>query len=141
MTGVQTCALPIYFLNISFVGARALASDLGAEGYGVIVSQVVPFPWATNIGVVRDYQRAMARFAPQGTLSFTSLEGYLAAKVFAEGLRRAGRELTRERFIRALEALSGFDAGGFFVTFTPTDHSGSRFVELTMIGRDGRFIR
>jgi ABC-type branched-subunit amino acid transport system substrate-binding protein len=128
------------FFNVSFVGAKALASDLGADGYGVMIAQVVPFPWAPNIPVVKEYQRAMAKSNPQGTLSFTSLEGFLAAKVFVEGLRRAGRDLTRERLIGGLEALRDFDAGGFNVTFSPVNHNGSRFVDLTMIARDGKFI-
>jgi len=128
------------FLNVSFVGAKALAGELGAEGYGVMISQVVPFPWAQSIAVVKEYQRAMAASFPKSALSFTSLEGFLAAKVFAEGLRRAGRDLTRAKLIAGLEALRDYDAGGFSVAFSPTSHNGSRFVDLTMIGKDGKFI-
>ncbi len=128
------------FLNVSFVGAKALAGDLGAAGYGVIISQVVPFPWAQNIAVVKEYQRAMAASYPQSPLSFTSLEGFIAAKVFVEGLRRAGRDLTRARLLAALESLRDYDAGGFSVSFSPSNHNGSRFVDLTMIGKDGKFI-
>ena len=73
--------------------------------------------------------------------SFTSLEGFIAAKVMVEGLRRAGREPTREKFVTALETLNDYDAGGFFVTYTPNDHSGSKFIELTAIGKDGVFVR
>ena len=129
------------FLNVSFVGAKALAGELGATGHGVIVSQVVPFPWAPSIAVVKEYQRALAESFPRSPLSFTSLEGFIAAKVFVEGLRLAGRELSRAKLIAALESLRDYDAGGFSVTFSASNHNGSRFVDLTMIGRDGKFIR
>ncbi len=58
-----------------------------------------------------------------------------------EGLRRTGQDLTRERFIAAMEQIRDFDVGGFVVNFSPTDHSGSKFVELTVIGKDERFLR
>jgi ABC-type branched-subunit amino acid transport system substrate-binding protein len=71
---------------------------------------------------------------------FASLEGFLVAKAFTEGLRRTGRDLTRERFIAALETMADVDLGGFVVNFSPRNHNGSRFVDLTMIGRGGKFI-
>jgi branched-chain amino acid transport system substrate-binding protein len=61
--------------------------------------------------------------------------------VLVEGLRRAGRNLTREGFIQALESMRKLDLGGLMVDYNPNDRTGSEFVELTMIGRDGRFIR
>jgi len=64
----------------------------------------------------------------------------VAAKVFVEGLRRAGKELTREKLIAGLETMRFVDVGGFNVNFTPSNHNGSSFVELTIIGRDGNFI-
>jgi hypothetical protein len=69
------------------------------------------------------------------------MEGFLVAKVFVEGLRRAGRDLTRERFVAALEKMADVDLGGFWVSYSPTNHAGSRFVDLTIIGRDGKFLR
>lgn len=129
------------FLNVSFVGSRALAGELGPEGRGVGISQVVPFPWNVGTPVVRDYQRALAAETGKENYSFTSLEGYIAAKVLVEGLRRAGRDLTRERLVAALETLVDYDAGGFLVNYSPTDHGGSRYVELTAIGRAGAFVR
>ena len=128
------------FHNVSFVGSRALAEELGAEGYGVAISQVMPFPFAASLGVVREYRQAV-QASGGSPPSYTSLEGYLAAKVFVEGLKRAGKDLTREKFITALETLNYFDVGGFNVNFTPKSHNGSSFVELTMIGRNKNFIR
>ncbi len=129
------------YMNVSFVGARALAQELGHDGRGVGISQVVPFPWNGGVPVVREYQKAVQAKTGKEQYSFTGLEGFIAAKVMVEGLRRAGREPTRERLVSALESMSDYDAGGFTVSYSPTDHTGSRFVELTAIGKDGSFVR
>lgn len=127
------------FHNVSFVGSKALADALGPEGIGVAISQVMPFPYSGSTAIAREYQKAMAE-AGQNDLNWSSLEGYAAAKVLSEGLRRAGRELTRERLVAALETMSRYDAGGLDIGFTPNNHNGSRFVELTIIGSGGRFV-
>jgi ABC-type branched-subunit amino acid transport system substrate-binding protein len=129
------------FMNVSFVGSKALAHEAGPDGRGVGISQVVPFPWNLSARVVKDYQQALEASTGKQNFSFTSLEGFIAAKVLVEGLRRTGPDLTRERFIAAMEQIRDFDVGGFVVNFTPTDHSGSKFVELTVIGKDERFLR
>ena len=129
------------FLNVSFVGSKALAHEAGPAGRGVGISQVVPFPWNLSARVVKDYQQLLEASTGKQNYSFTSLEGFIAAKVLVEGLRRAGPDLTREKFISAMEQIRDFDVGGFTVNFSPTDHSGSRFVELTVIGKDERFLR
>ncbi len=126
--------------NVSFVGSKALANELGPDGYGVAISQVVPFPFSADTQVARDYQRAI-KSAGAAQLSFTSLEGYIAARVFVEGLRRTGREVTRERFITALETMNNVDIGGFNIRFTPNNHNGSTYVDLTLIGRTGNFLK
>ena len=128
------------FYNVSFVGSAALASALGKDGLGVAISQVVPFPWATGVPVVKEYQ-AMAKKAGFADSNFSAMEGFLVAKVMVEGLRRAGRNLTREGFVDAMEKMNDVDLGGFFVSYSPTSHTGSRFVDLTIIGRDGKFLR
>ena len=129
------------FMNVSFVGSKALAAELGDSGRGVGISQVVPFPWNLSAPVVKEYQKNFVTHAGTDNYNFSSLEGYIAAKVFVEGLRRAGPQPTREGFVTALETLRDFDVGGFNVTYTPTDHNGSKFVELTVIGREGKFLR
>ena len=121
---------------------QALAAELGDDGRGVAVSQVVPFPWNVGTPVVKDYQKHVAGAnATAADYNFGSLEGYIAAKIFVEGLRRAGKEPTRESFVNALESLREFDVGGFYVTYTPSDHNGSKFVDLTVIGKEGRILR
>ena len=129
------------FMNVSFVGTKALAAELGDDGRGVAVSQVVPFPWNVGTPVVKDYQKHVAGTNATADYGFGSLEGYIAAKIFVEGLRRAGKDPTRESFVNALETLRDFDTGGFYVTYTPSDHNGSKFVDLTVIGKEGRILR
>jgi branched-chain amino acid transport system substrate-binding protein len=128
------------FHNVSFVGAKALSDALKEEGYGVAISQVVPFPWSPAVPVVKEYQRILKQ-AGNTDYNFSSLEGFIVAKVMVEGLRRAGKDLTREKLVAALESMSNVDLGGFVVDFSPTNHSGSQFVDLTMIGRQGKFLR
>lgn len=128
------------FYNVSFVGAKALADALGGEGVGVGISQVVPFPWGTALPVVKEYQQQAGK-AGFRDYNFSAMEGFLVAKVAVEGLRRAGRNLTREGYIDALERMNDVDLGGFYVGYTPKNHAGSKFVDLTIISREGRFLR
>ncbi len=127
------------FWNVSFVGSKALAKELGSEGRGVQISQVVPFPWDNSVPVVKEYRRLLDD--AKGEPGFGTLEGFIAAKVTVEGLRRAGRNLTRDSFIRAMESMGEYDAGGFKVAFGPADHNASTFVDLTIISKDQRFVR
>ena len=128
------------FYNVSFVGSKALADALGKDGVGVAISQVVPFPWGRAVPVVKEYQELSAK-AGYTDYNFSAMEGFLSAKVAVEGLRRAGRNLTREGYIAALERMQDVDLGGFFISYSPTNHAGSRFVDLTIIGRGGKFLR
>jgi ABC-type branched-subunit amino acid transport system substrate-binding protein len=127
------------FWNVSFVGSKALAKELDREGRGVQISQVVPFPWDSTAPVVKEYRRAMDEGKHE--VGFGTLEGWIAAKVMTEGLRRAGRKLDRESFIRAMETINDLDVGGFKVAYGPTNHNGSKFVDLTIISKEQRFVR
>lgn len=126
------------FVNVSFVGSKALADALGKNGPGVMISQVVPFPFSGAIPLVRDYQKHMALLGFKD-YDFTSLEGYIAAKVMVEGLKRAGRNLSRENLISALETLKNLDLGGFEVSFSNKNHAASKFVDLSIIASNGKF--
>jgi ABC-type branched-subunit amino acid transport system substrate-binding protein len=128
------------FHNVSFVGSKALADTLKDEGYGVEISQVVPFPWSPSVQVVKEYEQVLTK-AGIAEFNFSSLEGYIVGKVMVEGLKRAGKDLTREKLIAALEGMNNVDLGDYVVAFSPTNHSGSKFVDLTMIGRGGRFVQ
>ncbi|KAF1047018.1 MAG: Leu/Ile/Val/Thr-binding protein [Herbaspirillum frisingense] len=129
------------FSNYSFVGSRSLANRLKDEGAGIEITQVVPFPGKARLPIVYEYQKATSQMPSAGD-SFSGLEGYIAARALAEGVRRAGRNLTREGLIRALESITpdSYDGGGFVLQFGPSSHNGSDYVDLTAIGTGGRFI-
>ena len=124
------------FYNVSFVGTQALADELGKDGAGVVVSQVVPSPYNPARPVSREFVAA-AKQQGRVQANFSSMEGYLAAKLFTEGLKRAGGKPTREALIAALESINE-DFGGYRVSFGPGNHVASKFVELSMLTGDGR---
>ncbi len=127
------------FFTVSFVGSRPLAWELGPHGAGVMVTQVVPFPWGGKMLIEREYQKLMTAGGAT-EYSFTSLEGFLAAKIFVEGLKRAGKDLTREKLITALESMTNVDIEGFRVNFSPSNHNASSFVDVTMITKGNHFV-
>jgi len=122
------------FVNISFVGASALAKEFGPDGNGVVVSQVVPFPWDTSLKVVADYQKAI-KAAPD----FVSLEGYLVGRLAIAALEKMGGEPTRDGLIKAIKDAGKFDIGGLAMTFGPMKNEGLDQVFLTVIQPDGSF--
>ena len=127
------------YFNVSFVGTQALADELGKDGAGVVVSQVVPSPYNAARPVAREFVEAVKKAGGDAQANFSSMEGYLAAKVFSEGLRRAsGKTPTRDGLIAGLESISGQSFGGFSVAFGPEKHVASHFVELSMLTGDGR---
>jgi ABC-type branched-subunit amino acid transport system substrate-binding protein len=101
----------------------------------------VPLPSNVVTPVVRDFQAAWKASGATAEPSHLALEGYINARVFAEALQRAGRNPTRAAFIDATWNLKKWDLGGFEINATTPDRNASRFVELTLVGRDGRFIR
>ena len=129
------------FFNVSFVGTQALADELGKEGLGIMVSQVMPFPFSTTSPIAREYLEAVRKAGGDAKPNYSSMEGYLAAKVFTEGLKRAGKNPSREALINGLETLQRADFGGFSVNFGPKDHVASRFVDLSMLTEDGKVRR
>lgn len=126
------------FFNVSFVGTQALADELGKDGAGVVVTQVVPSPYNAANGITRELNEAVRRSGGAVKANFSSLEGYLAAKVLVEGVRRAPGRITREGLIAGLESIDRQQFGGFDVSFSPRNHVASKYVELSMITRDGR---
>ncbi len=130
------------FYNVSFVGSREFARRLGPDGEGVMITQVVPPPEdpAQREGLpgVKEYIRLLRLYYPESQPSFVGLEGYVNATILVEGLKRAGRDLTREGFIRAVESIDAFDPGiGSPLSFGKNDHQGLDRVYFTQI-RQGR---
>ena len=128
----------VQLFNISVVNPKELARLAGEEkARGVGIAQVMPYPYSPAVAVVNEYQQLMAKYAPGKELSYTSLEEFIGAKVLVEGLRKAGPNPTREKVINALATMRKFDVGGFTVSFSPDNRIGSRFVEVTIIGKNG----
>jgi ABC-type branched-subunit amino acid transport system substrate-binding protein len=128
-----------YFWNISSVGSQTLASTLGAEARGVMISQVMPSPWNTKLPLVKEYTHLYVD-KPGHHPGFVSLEGFIAAKAMVEGLQRAGADPTRRSFVKALESMHNVDLGGYVLKFGPNEHEASDFVDLTVIRNDGSFM-
>jgi hypothetical protein len=127
------------FVNISFVGSDALSRELGDAGEGVIISQVVPFPWDVSIPVVAQYTEALRAVDAEAQPGFVSLEGYIVGRLAIEGLQAAGQELTRENFLAAMADLNTVDLGGLAMQFGRDDNQGMDDVFLTRITADGGF--
>lgn len=136
---VERKGLQLYALSI--MGATATIKTLGADATGMTISQIVPLPNNMSRPVVRDFQLAWKAAKVSAEPSHLALEGYINARVFAEALRRAGRNPTRSSFIDSTWNIKNFDLGGFAVNFNESALNASRFVELTMVSRTGRFIR
>jgi branched-chain amino acid transport system substrate-binding protein len=126
------------FVNISFVGAVAFAKELGPDGNGVVVSQVVPFPWDASIKAVADYQAALKALDPQAQPDFVSLEGYLAGRLAIAALAKTGGEPTREALLKAIKETGVFDIGGVKMSYG-VEGSGLGDVFMTVIQPDGTF--
>jgi ABC-type branched-subunit amino acid transport system substrate-binding protein len=139
--------LDVPFVNISFVGSAALAKELGPEGAGVVVTQVVPFPFDAAIPVVGRYQAALKALdrAPDGARDgtaapdYASLEGYLAGRLAIAALQRQTGEATRAGLMQAIAQGGPFDFGGFVLRFAPGHNQGSDQVFLTVLQGDGSF--
>jgi len=124
-------------MTLSSVGTEQLVHELAADARGIGISQVTPYPWNDTVQVVRDYQKLVTT---KGAYSYYGLEGYLMARVMVDGLKRAGKDLSREKLVAALEGMNS-DLGGYRVNFGSNNRQGSRFVELTVVGPGGKLLK
>jgi len=130
------------FYHPSIVGAEALATALGKTAAGIVVSQIVSSPYKNTHMLTRDFLAAIEAHG-QGQIrpNYLSLEGYLSARVFIEGVRNAhqqsGGKLTREALVYGLESIKKRVAD-VAITYSSDNHEGSRFVEMSMLTGDGR---
>lgn len=125
-------------MTLSPVGAEQLMQELGNDARGIGISQVMPYPWNDTVSVVRDYQRLLGK---QGSFSYYGIEGYMMARIMVDALRKAGKDLSREKLVNTLENINNQDFGGYRVSYSPESRSGSRFVELTVIGPAGKILK
>ena len=138
---VRAAASTMQLITLSNNSSSSFVKSLGANARGVIVTQVFPNPQMVTSPIALQMQR-LAKEAPTPVaISHQGMEGFAAAKVLVEGLKRAGRNLTRPGLLAALEGLRDFDIGGLTVGYGPNDHTGTEYVELSMISRGGEFLQ
>lgn len=128
------------FLTVSFVGTEELIAEAGADADGMVVTQVVPPYYLTDLKTVALYRRALAQYSPSERPNFVSLEGFVDALVLVEGLKRAGKDLTREGLIRGIESIHQLDVGlgpQLKLDYSANDHKGFDHVIPSVI-RSGR---
>lgn len=132
-----------FLFAMSVTDGPQVATLVGNElARGLAVAQVVPDPQSRTLALTREIQDLYRRNPPAGVeLNHTLLEGYVAAKVLVEGLRRCGPGPTGKRLRQVLEGMRGYDVGGVIIDFSPTSHSGSRYVDITILNREGKLLK
>lgn len=131
------------YVALSVTDGAQVAKLIGNDkAQGLALTQVVPDPGSRAIPLIREIHENFQKFAPKDvSANHTFVEGYLGAKILGEALRRAGPNPTRKKLRDTLEAVRDYDAGGVFIGFTPEKHAGSRFVDITILNRDGKLLR
>ena len=126
------------FMTLSPVGADLLVQELGDEARGIGISQVMPYPWNDTTPLVREYQKLLGQ---NGKFSYYGVEAYAMAKVLIDAIRKAGKDLSRDKLLASLEGMQNHDLGGYRVSYSTNERLGSHFVDLTVIGNSGRVLR
>ncbi len=129
--------VPVYTFSLS-VGS-AILKALGDDARGLAVSRATPYPWRATTALARNFGRLMQ--AAGKPIDYDHFAGYINARVLLEGLRAAGRDPTPVAVARGLERLGQVDLGGYVFQFSPENHHGSNFVEITVVGPNGKFMR
>ncbi|MCO5097782.1 MAG: ABC transporter substrate-binding protein [Rhodocyclaceae bacterium] len=138
----RDAGLPAPIMTLSYGSSDTICAVAGKDkAYGVAISQVVPNAGSPTIPLSRRFNEDFKHFAPAGTVP-TQLhyEGYITTQVLAEALKRAGTPVTREKLIKSLDGLKDVDLGGFIVSFSPTRHTGSSYVDIGIISRGCRLV-
>jgi branched-chain amino acid transport system substrate-binding protein len=139
MKAIRAGGSKAQFVTLSNNASAGFVKLLGEMARGTIVTQVFPSERAVAVPFVKEATSLAG--AKQLTLTPQMMEGYAAAKVLLEGLRRAGPKPTRESLTAALNGLSRYDLGGLELGYSPANHTGLVYVDLSIIGADGRFMR
>jgi len=139
---LRTLGSTAQLFGLSFIDARSLARFAGADNArGTGLTQVMPYPFANNQQVVKEYRAAMKKFAPKTDISYLGMEMFIGCRVFEEGMKKAGANASGADLIKALENIGTLDLGGFVVSFGPENRLGSKFTDITVIGPDGTLMR
>jgi branched-chain amino acid transport system substrate-binding protein len=125
-----------YFVTSSFSGLSVI-DQLKEDARGLIMIQVLPPVNRLSARIVKDYADDLKAFDPNAKPDYESLESYIGTRVMVEGIKRAGTNLTRERFVEAMESIKALDLGGYEITFTNKNHNGARYVDTGVVGTGG----
>jgi branched-chain amino acid transport system substrate-binding protein len=129
----QHIGAPIYAISIA--NSKAIIAALGDDARGLAFTQLIPYPWTVTTTLGREFNAAME--AAKIPIDYDHYFGYLNMRVLLEGMRRGGKNVTSQSIVTG----SKTDLGGYVVDFSPTNHHGSKFVDITIVGPGGRFIR
>ncbi len=140
VTALRAAGSTAQVATLSNNASADFVKALGENARGVIVTQLFPYERSQNTPMVREAQ-TLARARGRSELSPAAVEGFAAAKLLVEGLRRTAKDLTREGLLKALDGLQKVDLGGLELSFGPKNHSGLDFTDVSIIGSDGKFVR
>ena len=129
-----------YLSAFSAVGAVMLSNELGETSRGIMISQVMPYLWDDTLGIAKDYKKLPIKQDKTESLTYTGMEAYINARVLVEAIKLAGKNLTRDKLIDALESMHDYNVGGYQLSYSSANHNGSRFVEITVIGQNGKVM-
>ncbi len=136
----QTAGHHSTFYMLSVISNAQLVKALGERARGVVVSQVVPAPWNQSLAVSREFQ-ALAKAKGITEYTFSQMEGFISAKFLVEALQRAGAKPSRASLVQAMDGMKNVNLGGYPIDLAAGQHSSGKFVDLLMMGRDGKFTR
>jgi branched-chain amino acid transport system substrate-binding protein len=141
LTALRAAGSGAQVVTLSNNASSGFVKSLAERGPGVVVTQVFPNERAINYAFIKEAQDLLKESKDAGSLSPAMLEGYAAAKVLVEALKRSGPSPTRAKLQASLESMKKFDMGGLEVNFSTTDHTGLDFADLSIISADGKFKR
>ncbi|MGE8318469.1 MAG: ABC transporter substrate-binding protein [Comamonas sp.] len=132
----RQAGLTAQFYNLAAQANPVMVKSLGERRSGVVFTTLVPNPWKKHVPVAGDYQKTLG----QADYSYLGMEVFINAQVLVEGLRKAGRGVSRDSLREALESMGERRYGSLSIRYAPDNHMGSQYVGLTMINRAGEFI-
>jgi branched-chain amino acid transport system substrate-binding protein len=135
---VQQSGVKPGFYGFSVASVDVINRELKDQARGIILTQIMPSLRNTTIPVVAEYLKLLREKSPGAAPSASQFEGFVHAKLLVEGLRRAGRPLTTESFIKAMESAGEISFGRFVAKYSPQSHNGSSYVEMAIIDNEGQ---
>jgi ABC-type branched-subunit amino acid transport system substrate-binding protein len=129
--------VPLYAISIA--NSKAVITAMGDDARGVAFTNTIPYPWRQTSALTREYGAQMEK--ADIPIDYDHFFGYLNMRILLEGLRRAGKQPTSENLVKAMEGMTKVDLGGYPLSYGPQKHHGSNFVEITIVGPGGRYMR